>query len=80
MRIRIRLITLMRIRILMFIKLFDLDADADPDPTFHPDAVGSQTGYSFQIRLKALKKCSNRRIFHTFRIVICKLIRIRFWV
>ncbi len=41
---------------------YHFDADPDPDPTFH------------------LKKCSNKLIFHTgtFRLVICKLMRI--WI
>jgi hypothetical protein len=50
-------------------------SDADLDPTFHPDADPDP---SFQIKIQTLKKCSNRLIFHTFWLVICKLMRIRF--
>jgi hypothetical protein len=39
-------------------------SDADPDSTFHP-AADPDPDVSFQIRLKPLKKCSNRLIFHT---------------
>jgi hypothetical protein len=67
----------MRIQILIFIwcgsgswVLFD--AEADPDPTFHqnPDHI-------FHIKAQTLKKCSNRLIFHTFWLFICKSMRIR---
>ncbi len=52
--------------------------DADPDPHYvwklgtdhYPDP-------SFKYRLKNLKKCSNRLIFHTVWLVVCKLMRIR---
>ena len=50
--------------------------DADSDPTFYPDA-DPDPDLSFQIRMKPLKKFSNRLIFHTFWFVICKLMRIR---
>jgi hypothetical protein len=67
----------MRIRILI---LFYPDADLDPN--FHPDAdADPDPDPSFQKRLKPLKKCQNRLIFHKFWPVICKLInriRIRF--
>ncbi len=58
---------------------FDADPachfDADPDPTLHFDADPDP---SFQIKAQNLeKKCSNRLIFHTFWLVICKLMRIR---
>jgi hypothetical protein len=54
MRNRIRLITLMRILIFFYV---------DPDPTFHPDTdPDPELDPSFKKRLKALKKCSNRRI------------------
>ncbi len=44
--------------------------DADSDPTFfYPDA-DPDPDLSFQIRMKHLKKCSNRLIFHTFWFVI----------
>jgi hypothetical protein len=46
--------------------------DADPDPTFHFDAV-PDLDPSFKKRLKTLKKGSNRLIFHTFWLVICKI-------
>jgi hypothetical protein len=46
---------------------FRLDADPDPDPSFHIVQV-----------LEPLKNCSNRLIFHTFWLVICKLMRI--WI
>ncbi len=38
--------------------------DADPDP-------------SFPIKAQNLEKCKNRLLFHTFWLVICKLMRIR---
>jgi hypothetical protein len=41
----------------------------DPDPTFHSESVLDPSFLS--------KKCSNRLIFHTFRRVICKLMRNR---
>jgi hypothetical protein len=60
----------------------------DPHPDWHKkseSASGSNfspwngSGYrpycSFQIKAQTLKKCSNRLIFHTFRLVICKLMR-----
>ncbi len=53
-----------RIRIRIFTQM---RSDPDPDP-------------SFQIKAQSLEKVLNRRIFHTFRLVICKLIRIRFWI
>jgi hypothetical protein len=46
--------------------------DADPDPTFH---FRADPDPSFQIKAKTLKKCSNRLIFYTFWLVICKLMR-----
>ncbi len=54
---------------------FHFDADPDPDPNFHFDA-DPDPAPSFQ-KSSALKKCSNRLTFHTFCLVICKLIRIR---
>jgi hypothetical protein len=53
--------------------------DADLNWTFHP-AVDPDPDPSFKKRLKPLKKCENRLIFHTFWRDICKLmlIRIRF--
>jgi hypothetical protein len=56
--------------------LFDADADADPVPTItlmHPDP-------SFQIKAQTLEIVLNRLIFHTFWLVIYKLMRIRFWI
>ncbi len=55
------------------------DADADPDPTFHFDADPyPDPDPSIQIKgPKTLKKCSNKFIFHTFWLVICKLMWIR---
>jgi hypothetical protein len=47
--------------------------DADPDPTFH-FAADPGPDPSFQIKAKTLKKCPNRLLFHTFWLVICKLI------
>ncbi len=48
----------------------------DPDSTFHFDA-DPDPDEGFQIkRLKKLKKCSNRLIFHTFLLVISKLMGI----
>ncbi len=57
----------------------DSNAVADPDPTFHfdtdPDLYPDP---SFQIKAQNLeKKCSSRLIFHTFWLVIYKLMRIR---
>jgi hypothetical protein len=50
---------------------------ADPDPTFNPDAVPDPDP-NFQIRLKPLKKCPNRLIFHFgLSSVIFYLMRIR---
>ncbi len=41
--------------------------DADPDPTFHPDADPDPgPDPSFKKRLKPLKQCYNRLLFHTF--------------
>ncbi len=37
---------------------------------------GYRSYCSFQIKAQTLKKCSNRLIFHTFRLVICKFIQI----
>ncbi len=45
--------------------------DADPDPTFHSDAVRIRILAS-KLKLNPLKKGSNRLIFHTFWLVICK--------
>ncbi len=59
-----------------FFFLSDADANPYPDPTFHPDGVTNVDPYrSFQIKAptQPLKKCSNRLIFHTFWLVICKL-------
>jgi len=56
-----------RIRLITFMRiripLFTL-ADTDPDP-------------GFQIKTQTLEKCSCRVIFHTFWLVICKLMRIK---
>ncbi len=79
-RIRIRLFTLMRsVRGYGFWFLFN----ADPDPDFYLMRMrigsdfspwcGSVFRPSFQKRIKPLKKCSNRLIFHTFWLVVCKL-------
>ncbi len=82
MRIKIRLITLMRIRISIFIWCGSRCGsgfffDSDPDPTFHPDANSvPDPDPSFQIEAKTLK-CLNRLIFHTFWLVVRKLMRIR---
>jgi hypothetical protein len=48
--------------------------DVDPDPAcyFDPDPDPS-----FQMRLRILKKCSNRLIFHTCWLVIDKWMQIR---
>ncbi len=53
------------------------DADPDPDPTFRSDADPDP---SLQINAQkvTLNKCSNRLIFYTFWLVICKLFRI--WI
>jgi hypothetical protein len=70
----------MRIQILIFILcetgfgsgfLFN----ADPDPTFHPDVDPDPDLeiLASKEKLKLLKKCSNRLIFHTFWLLICKL-------
>jgi hypothetical protein len=59
--------------------LFESYQNADPDPTFHPDA-DPDPDPSFKKRLKPLKKCYNRLIFHTFLLDICQLMRIRFWI
>ncbi len=54
------------------------DADPDTDPTFHFDAVPDLCpALAAKLRLKTLKKCSNRLTFCTFRLVICKLIGIQ---
>jgi hypothetical protein len=50
--------------------------DADPDPTFDFDA-DPDPDLASKKRLKTLKKCLNKRIFHTYWLVICKLMRIR---
>jgi hypothetical protein len=50
----------------------------DPDPAFPFDADPES---NFQIKaqiLEGLKKCSNTLLFHTFWLVICKLMRI--WI
>jgi hypothetical protein len=49
------------------------DADPDPDPTFHLMRIRILASKS---RLKTLKRFSNRFIFHTFWLAICKLMRI----
>jgi hypothetical protein len=54
---------------------FDADADPDPDPTFHFYGFLIRILAS-KVRLKTLKKCSNKLIFHTLRLVIFKLMRI----
>ncbi len=65
-----------------------LDSVADPDPAYHidvyPDPVltfhfdaDPDPDPSFQIKAQTMKKCSNRLVFHTFWLVICKLMRIR---
>jgi hypothetical protein len=54
------------------------DADPDTDPTFHFDAVPDLCpALAAKLRLKTLKKCSNRLIYRTFWLVVCKLMRIR---
>jgi hypothetical protein len=70
------LITLMWIQMQIWILiLFDADADLDP---FHPDADADQDpDPSFRIKAQTLEKCSNRLIFHTYWVVICKLMRIQ---
>ncbi len=80
-RIRIRLITLMRRSIRGYGFWFLFNADPDPDfylmrigSTFHPD-VDPSSDLASKKRLIALKKHSNRLIFHTFWLVICKLMR-----
>ncbi len=55
---------------------FHFDADRDPYSTFHFDA-DPHPHPSFQKRLRKLKKCLNRFIFHSFWLLICKLMRIR---
>ncbi len=72
MRIRIRLVTLVRIRMRIQILIFFY---TDPDQTFHPDADPS-----FQIKAQTLEKVLNWVIFHTLWLVICKLMRTRFWI
>jgi hypothetical protein len=61
--------------------------DADPDSTFHFDAdpdpachFDADPDPSLQINAQkvTLNKCSNRLIFYTFWLVICKLFRI--WI
>ncbi len=57
---------------------FLFDSDAVPDPTFHPDEDPDPfPDPSFQIKAQTLKKCSNRLIFQTFWLIICRLMRIR---
>jgi hypothetical protein len=67
----------------------DAESDADPDSSYHSNADQDPTFHSdanpdpdpdpiFQIKAQILKKCSNRLIFHTFWLFICKLMRIRF--
>jgi hypothetical protein len=62
--------------------------DADPDSIYHPvadpDVDPDSNFYLMRIRILASKKkaqlltkCSNRLIFNTFWLVICKLMRIR---
>jgi hypothetical protein len=54
------------------------DEDADLDPNFQFDAVPDpDPNPSLQIKAQNLKKFKNRLIFHTFWLVICKLMRIR---
>ncbi len=64
-------------------------SDADPDSEFYlmlmliPDSNPNFHLIRIQIlaskqRLKPLKTCSNRLIFHTFWLIICKLMRTRF--
>ncbi len=70
-------------RILIFIwcgfgcgSWFLFDADVDPDPT--SPWFGSGSGFELPKKgSNAWKECSNRLIFHTFWLVICKLMRIR---
>jgi hypothetical protein len=53
-----------------------VNLDVDPDPTFHPDAdLDPDPG--FKKRIKPLEKCSNRLIFHTFWLDMCKFMRIQ---
>ncbi len=56
-----------------------VDADPDPDPSFHFDVYRyvPDPDPSFTYRLKTLTKGSNRLIFHTFWLVISKLMQIR---
>ncbi len=61
----------------------DLDSkflfDADQHSNFHPDAdPGLDPDPSFQIKAQTIEKVLNMLIFHTFWLVICKLMRIRF--
>ncbi len=61
--------------------LFVFNADAGPDPTFHPDADPDlDPDPSFHIKTQTLEKMlkyRGRLIFHTFWIVIYKLMWIR---
>ncbi len=76
-RMHIRLITLLRIQIQIFILCgsgFLFDVGPDLDPNFHSD---QDPDPSLQIKAQTHEKCLNRLIFHTFWLVICKLMRIR---
>jgi hypothetical protein len=58
----------------------DFDAichfDADPDPTFHFDS-DPDANPGFQVKAQNLERCSSTLLFHTFWLVICKLMRIQ---
>jgi len=56
----------------------------DPDSTYHPDAdsgflfdADPDPDTSFQMKAQTIEKCTNRLIFQSFWLVICKLMRIR---
>ncbi len=88
MLIWIRLITLMRMRILILI--WCVSTSVDPDPDFYLMRMRMQIQFrlftrmhpdpSFQIKAQTLKIVLNRLKFHTFWLVICKLMRIRFLI
>ncbi len=59
----------------IWILLCHFDAEPDQNPTFHFDAE-PDPDLSFQIKAQNHDKCSNRLIFHTFWLVISKLMRI----
>ncbi len=55
---------------------FEFLFDADLDPSFHPDE-DPDPDPSFQIKAQTLEEVLKLAIFHTFWLVICKLMRIR---